>query len=72
LSLFVIKTSVLVGNGGSERYRTRPSEVSNWVFTEDVLFTSPSAAAACIVGGEANGLIMWVDEHGKKLKELQK
>ena len=47
-------------------------KIVDWVFTEDVLFTSPSAAAACIVGGEANGLIMWVDEHGKKLKELQK
>ena len=46
-------------------------KVKDFVFTEDVQFSSPSAAAAAIVGGEANGLTMWVDEQGKKLKELQ-
>ena len=46
-------------------------KVKNYVFTENVQFSSPSAAAAAIVGGEANGLIMWIDEQGRKLKELQ-
>ncbi len=46
-------------------------KVKDFIFTENVQFSSPSAAAAAIVGGEANGLIMWIDDHGKKLKELQ-
>lgn len=46
-------------------------KVVNHIFTENVLFSSPSAAAAAIVGGEANGLIMWVNEDGKTLKEIK-
>lgn len=40
------------------------------VFTRDVEFTSPSAAAAVIHGGSANGLIVWKTEAGKTLKDL--
>lgn len=40
-------------------------------FTKDVEFTSPSAAAAVIHGGSANGLTAWKDKHGKSLKELE-
>jgi hypothetical protein len=39
-------------------------------FTRDVPFSSPSAAAAVIEGGSANGLIAWRTEGGKNLKEL--
>lgn len=46
-------------------------KVKDYYFTEDVQFSSPSAAAAAIVGGEANGLTMWIDNQGRKLKELQ-
>lgn len=46
-------------------------KVVDYTFSEDVLFKSPSAAAACIVGGESNGLIMWKNDSGKKLKDLQ-
>jgi Domain of unknown function (DUF4357) len=40
------------------------------VFTKDAEFSSPSAAAAVIHGGSANGLIAWKSEDGKSLKEL--
>ena len=39
-------------------------------FTKDVEFPSPSAAAAVIEGGSANGLIEWKTEDGKVLKAL--
>lgn len=40
-------------------------------FTRDVEFTSPSAAAAVIHGGQANGLTSWKDSKGRTLKELE-
>ena len=40
------------------------------VFTRDVEFTSPSAAAAVIHGGSANGLTAWKTDGGKSLKQL--
>lgn len=39
-------------------------------FTKDVEFSSPSAAAAVIHGGSANGLIAWRTEDGRLLKQL--
>lgn len=39
--------------------------------TKDVEFSSPSAAAAVIHGGHANGLIAWKNKDGKTLKELE-
>jgi Domain of unknown function (DUF4357) len=39
-------------------------------FTKDVEFSSPSAAAAVIEGGSANGLIEWRTKDGRVLKEL--
>jgi len=43
----------------------------NLVFSRDVEFSSPSAAAAVIHGGHANGLTAWKDNNGKTLKELE-
>jgi hypothetical protein len=40
------------------------------VFTKDTEFSSPSAAAAVIHGGSANGLIAWKTGDGKSLKQL--
>jgi len=40
------------------------------VFTKDVEFSSPSAAAAVIHGGSANGLITWKTKDGQSLKHL--
>lgn len=41
------------------------------VFTKDVEFSSPSAAAAVIHGGSANGLLAWKTQDGKSLKEIE-
>jgi hypothetical protein len=43
----------------------------NGILLEDVLFRSPSYAAAFVVGGHANGLIEWKTEDGKTLKEKE-
>ena len=40
-------------------------------FTRDVEFSSPSAAAAVIHGGQANGLTAWKDEQGLTLKDIE-
>ena len=40
------------------------------LFTSDVEFSSPSAAAAVIHGGSANGLIAWTTLDGRSLKSL--
>ena len=39
------------------------------VFTKDVLFSSYSAAASVVTGRSANGLIEWMTENGKTLKD---
>jgi hypothetical protein len=40
------------------------------IFSEDAEFSSPSAAAAVIHGGSANGLVVWKTKDGKSLKQL--
>ena len=41
------------------------------VFKEDYLFTSPPAAAAVIMGRNANGLLEWRLVGGESLKEVE-
>jgi len=41
------------------------------VFTKDVEFSSPSAAAAVVHGGNAAGPIAWKTEDGRTLKEIE-
>lgn len=41
------------------------------LFAGDVEFSSPSAAAAVIHGGQANGLTAWKNKDGKSLKDLE-
>ncbi|MGC1401391.1 MAG: DUF4357 domain-containing protein [Thermodesulfobacteriota bacterium] len=41
------------------------------VFTRDEEFSSPSAAAAVVHGGHANGLIAWKNKDDKTLKEIE-
>ncbi len=41
------------------------------VFSKDYEFSSPSAAAAVIHGGQANGLISWKNSAGETLKEIE-
>jgi hypothetical protein len=40
-------------------------------FTQDYVFSSPSLAAAVVLGRSSNGRIDWKDAQGKTLKELQ-
>jgi hypothetical protein len=41
------------------------------IFTRDEEFSSPSAAAAVVHGGHANGLTAWKNKDGKTLKEIE-
>lgn len=41
------------------------------VFVSDYLFSSPSAAAAVVMGRSANGLIEWKDKSGRDLKSIE-
>ena len=47
----------------------KEKKIINGIFAEDVTFKSPSAAAACIIGGSANGNILWICSNGKSIKE---
>ena len=45
--------------------------IANGIFTIDTAFSSPSAAAAVILGGESNGQSIWKNDEGKTLKDLK-
>jgi hypothetical protein len=55
----------LIGNGV-----LAPAE-RGFRFTQDYVFTSPSTAAAVVLGRSANGRVEWKDASGKTLKEIQ-
>jgi hypothetical protein len=46
-------------------------EDGHLVFSQDYAFTSPSQAAAVILGRTANGRIEWCDDKGRTLKAIQ-
>lgn len=46
-------------------------KIKDWMFMEDVEFSSPSAAAQCLLGASKNGLILWKNDEGKTIKELK-
>lgn len=61
-------------------YEVRQELISNGVlrlgenfyaFTQDYTFSSPSTAAAIVLGRSANGRVEWKDDSGRTLKELQ-
>ena len=47
------------------------SDDRRYIFTQDHLFSSPSAAAAIVLARSANGLTEWSIRDGKTLKELE-
>ncbi|MDO8464043.1 MAG: GIY-YIG nuclease family protein [Gallionella sp.] len=47
------------------------AKLDHFLFTQDAEFSSPSAAAAVVHGGHANGLIAWKNKDGKTLKDLE-
>jgi len=61
----IVQRNKLIEEGGIVQ------EGDKYVFVKDTEFSSPSAAAAVIHGGSANGLTAWVNAQGKSLKELQ-
>lgn len=46
-------------------------DAGQYRFTQDYSFSSPSTAAAVVLGRNANGRIEWKDAQGRTLKELQ-
>ena len=46
-------------------------KLDRWVFLSDHEFSSPSAAAAVVHGGQANGLTSWKDSKGASLKQKE-
>lgn len=46
-------------------------KINNNILAKDILFTSPSAAAGFVTYASANGLIMWIAEDGRTLKEIE-
>ncbi len=46
-------------------------EQGKCILTEDILFSSPSSAAAVIMGRSANGLLEWKSKSGKTLKQIE-
>jgi len=55
---------------GIKEARQKAAIDSAEILQEDVLFHSPSYAAAFVIGGSANGLTEWKTADGKNLKEL--
>jgi len=46
-------------------------KTDHYEFSQDYAFTSPSTAAAIVLGRSANGRVEWKDDLGHTLKELQ-
>lgn len=46
-------------------------KVEDWVTTEDLLFSSSSAAADFVLGYSVSGPKAWKDANGKSLKEIE-
>jgi len=55
----------LIGHGVLQR------EGDHFLYAQDYVFSSPSTAAAVVLGRSANGRIEWKDADGRTLKELQ-
>ena len=55
----LIKNGVLAASG------------EHFVFSQDYAFSSPSTAAAVVLGRSANGRVEWKDKQGRTLRELQ-
>ena len=47
------------------------SSIVDWVIVKDLLFSSPSLAAAVVLGRSANGQVEWKLKDGASLKDSQ-
>jgi len=64
------KDSSSIPPGIKEARRKAKIDDTSEILHENVLFRSPSYAAAFVIGGHANGLTEWKTADGKNLKEL--
>jgi hypothetical protein len=55
----------LIGNG------VLVPDAGDYRFAQDYVFSSPSPAAAVVLGRSANGRVEWKDVQGRTLRELQ-
>ena len=56
---------------GAEKLATKSCKVDFLEFSEDYVFSSPSTAAAIVMGRNANGLSEWKLKNGITLKEFE-
>jgi len=56
---------------GIKERRKKAQVDENGVLQEDILFRSPSYAAAFVIGGHTNGLVDWKTFDGRTLKEIE-
>lgn len=56
---------------GIKEARQKAQMDESGILQEDVLFKSPSYAAAFVIGGHANGLTEWKTAEGKTLKDIE-
>ncbi|EGW40559.1 GIY-YIG nuclease family protein [Desulfosporosinus sp. OT] len=56
---------------GIKERRSKAQVDGNGVLQEDILFRSPSYAAAFVIGGHTNGLVDWKTSDGRTLKEFE-
>lgn len=56
---------------GIKEARQKAKIDDDGILQEDVLFKSPSYAAAFVIGGHANGLTEWKTDDGKTLKDIE-
>lgn len=67
----VHEKSVNVGIVKLRKKRTREKKIKDLVTTEDLLFSSSSAAADFVLGYSVSGPKTWKDKNGKSLKEIE-
>ena len=69
------KTSVKSLSAGMQKLRESliaSEKVKDWVTTEDILFSSSSAAADFVLGYSVSGPQTWKAKDGRPLKEIEK
>lgn len=57
---------------GIKKRRQTAKIDTNGILQEDILFRSPSYAAAFVIGGHVNGLTEWKTKDGTSLKEIER
>jgi hypothetical protein len=56
---------------GIKERRQKAKIDENGILQENILFRSPSYAAAFVIGGHVNGLVEWKTKDGVSLKEIE-